>query len=221
MAEPIIQSIEALFFDFDGVLVDSTRTKKKAFEELFEDFSDEIVDAVVNYHILHGGISRVEKIRHAHKNIIKDPLTENEVMEWADRYSDLVMQDVVRAAWIKGAKDFLDAYASKLPVFVVSGTPEPELKYIVDQRKIGHYFKEILGSPVKKTEHIKILLEKYSLTPKQCVFIGDALTDYNAALETGLQFIGIQGEVNFPDTVKPLPDCQGLESAIKRICPAF
>ncbi len=216
-----MQSVEALFFDFDGVLVDSTHTKKKAFETLFKDFSDEIIKAVVHYHVLHGGISRVVKIRHAHENIIKEPLTEKEVMEWAGRYSDLVVQDVVRAPWIKGAKGFLDAYASKLPVFMVSGTPEPELKYIVDQRKIGHYFKEILGSPVKKTEHIRRLLEKHSLTAKQCVFIGDALTDYNAALETGLRFIGIQGEVNFPDTVKPLPDCQGLESTIKKMCPAF
>lgn len=220
MTEPI-QSIEALFFDFDGVLVDSTRTKKKAFETLFKDFSDEIINAVVHYHTLHGGISRVEKIRHAHENIIKDPLTEKGVMEWANRYSDLVVQEVIRVPWIKGAKAFLDAYASKLPVFMISGTPETELKYIVDQRKIGHYFKEILGSPVKKPEHIRRLLAKYGLAPEQCVFIGDALTDYNAALETGLHFIGIQGEVYFPDTVKPLPDGQGLESAIKKICPAF
>ena len=220
MAE-LIQSIEAFFFDFDGVLVDSTRTKKEAFETLFEDFSDEIINAVVHYHTLHGGISRVEKIRHAHENIIKIPLTEKVVMEWAKRYSDLVVQEVIRVPWIKGAKAFLDAYASKLPVFVISGTPEIELKYIVDQRKIGHYFKEILGSPVKKPEHIRRLLAKYGLAPEQCVFIGDALTDYNAALETGLHFIGIQGEVDFPDTVKPLSDCQGLERAMKKICPAF
>lgn len=220
MTEPI-KSIDALFFDFDGVIVDSTRTKKKAFETLFKDFPDEIVDAVVTYHTLHGGISRVEKIRHAHENIIKDPLTETQVMEWADRYSDLVVQDVIFAPWITGAKDFLDAYASKLPVFMISGTPEPELKHIVDQRNIGHYFTEILGSPVKKPEHIRRLLEKYNLTPEYCIFIGDALTDYNAALETGLHFIGIQGDVTFPDTVTPLPDCQGLESAVKKICPAF
>jgi len=220
VTEPI-QSIDALFFDFDGVIVDSTRTKKKAFEILFKGFPDEIVNAVVHYHTLHGGISRVEKIRHAHENIIKAPLTENQVMEWADRYSDLVVQDVICAPWINGAKDFLEAYASKLPVFMVSGTPEPELKHIVEQRKIGHYFKEILGSPIKKPEHIRRLLEKYSLVAKQCVFIGDALTDYNAALETGLHFIGIQGDVTFPDTVKPLHDCQGLETTIKKICPAF
>nr|WP_321401697.1 HAD hydrolase-like protein [uncultured Desulfobacter sp.] len=220
MIEPI-QSIEALFFDFDGVIVDSTRTKKKAFEILFKDFPDEIVNAVVHYHTLHGGISRVEKIRHAHEKIIKAPLTEAQVMEWADRYSDLVVQDVICAPWINGAKDFLDVYASKFPVFMVSGTPEPELKHIVEQRNIGHYFKEILGSPVKKPEHIRSLLEKYGFRAKQCVFIGDALTDYNAALETGLHFIGIQGDVTFPDTVKPLTDCQGLESVVKKICPVF
>lgn len=220
MTEPI-QSIEALFFDFDGVLVDSTHTKKKAFETLFKAFSDETINAVVRYHTLHGGISRVEKIRHAHENIIKNPLTENEVMEWSNRYSDLVVQEVIRVPWIKGAKAFLDAYASKLPVFVISGTPETELEYVVDQRKMRHYFKEVLGSPVRKPEHIRKLLAKYSLAPEQCVFIGDALTDYNAALDTGLHFIGIQGEVEFPDTVTPLPDCHGLESAMKNLCPTF
>lgn len=216
MTEPI-QSIEALFFDFDGVLADSVQIKTKAFEILFKDFSDEIIKAVVRHQKLHGGISRVEKIRHAHENIIKSPLTEKEVMEWADRYSDLVVQEVIRVPWIKGAKAFLDKYSSKLPVFVISGTPETELKYVVEQREMSHYFKEILGSPVRKPEHIRRLLAKYSLAPEQCVFIGDALTDYNAALETSLHFIGIQGEVHFPDTVKPLPDCQGLEIAIKSL----
>ncbi|WP_321494693.1 HAD family hydrolase [uncultured Desulfobacter sp.] len=220
MTEPI-QSIQALFFDFDGVLIDSVRTKTKAFEILFQDFSDEIIKAVVSYHTLHGGISRVEKIRYAHENIIKKPLTEKEVMEWANRFSDLVVQEVIRVPWINGAKAFLDAFASKLPVFVISGTPETELKYVVDQRGMSRYFKEILGSPVKKPEHIRKLLAKYSLAPEQCVFIGDALTDYNAARETGLYFIGIQGESHFPDTVKPLPDCQGLEIAIRNICPEF
>lgn len=220
MTEPI-QSIEALFFDFDGVLIDSTRTKKKAFEILFKDFSDETIKAIVSYHMLHGGISRVEKIRYAYDNIIKTPLTEKGVMEWSARYSDLVVQEVIRVPWIKGAKAFLDAYASKLPVFVVSGTPETELKYVVGQRKMSHYFKEVLGSPVRKPEHIRKLLAKYCLAPEQCVFIGDALTDYNAALDTGLHFIGIQGEVRFPDTVTRLPNCQGLERVIKRISPAF
>ena len=215
------KSIEALFFDFDGVLIDSVRVKTKAFETLFKDFSEDIIQAVVSYHTLHGGISRVEKIRYAHENIIKKSLTEKQVMAWAARFSDLVVQEVIRVPWIKGAKAFLDAYASKQPVFVISGTPEPELRHVVAQRKISFYFKEILGSPVKKPEHIRTLLAKYSLEPERCVFIGDALTDYNAAMETGLHFIGIQGEVSFPDTVEPLPDCQGLQSAIKQIFPDF
>jgi phosphoglycolate phosphatase-like HAD superfamily hydrolase len=49
------------------------------------------------------------------------------------------------------------------------------------------------------------------------VFVGDALTDYNAARETGLHFIGIQGEVMFPDGTIVLADCTGLESAIRTL----
>ncbi|MBT4528040.1 MAG: hypothetical protein HOC24_15955 [Deltaproteobacteria bacterium] len=49
---------------------------------------------------------------------------------------------------------------------------------------------------------------------KRCCFIGDAMTDYYAALDTGLNFIGIQGENSFPDDVVVLPDCTNLEQHI-------
>ena len=76
------------------------------------------------------------------------------------------------------------------------------------------YFQEVLGSPIRKPVHIRNLLSKYRLVPDHCVFVGDALTDYNASRETGLQFIGIQGEVAFPEGTTVLPDCRELEGAI-------
>ncbi len=211
------QRLKALFFDFDGVLADSTRIKTRAFEILFKDFPDEIIDQVVQHHQLHGGISRVDKIRYAHETIIGTPLTESQVKQWAARYSDLVVQKVIDAPWIKGARPFLAEYSGKVPVFLISGTPEPELKYVLEQRKMSACFTEILGSPVRKPAHIQRLLAEYRLAPAQCLFIGDALTDQDAASRTGLYFIGIQGEVDFPKGTRVLPDCRGLKAALEQI----
>ena len=210
--------LQALFFDFDGVIVDSIQTKTEAFHILFNDCSDEVIQNVEEFHKQHGGISRVDKIAHAHEHFIGAPLCEEELKKWSARYSDLVVEKVIEVPWIKGAKEFLESTRnSTLDVFVISGTPEVELNYIIDKRGITDYFDERLGSPIRKPDHIRRLLEKYKLKPDDCVFIGDALTDYDAAKETGLHFVGIQGEVAFPAGTLVLEDCRSLQQAINNI----
>ena len=86
---------------------------------------------------------------------------------------------------------------------------------------MSHYFNEILGSPIKKTDHIRALLAAYQLEPASCLFIGDALTDYHAARKTGLHFLGVQGDVELPDDARMLPDCRGLKQAMSEIFPGF
>ncbi len=209
------EKLQALFFDFDGVILDSAPVKTSGFVSLFKKYDTAIVDKVVSYHNAHGGISRVDKIQYAHDTIIGKPLTEMELDLWANNFSTLVLDKMMTTPWIKGAKSFLENQGNNLLIFVISGTPEEELKQIIEKRGMSPYFNEILGSPVKKPSHIKMLLNKYKLTPSQCVFIGDALTDYHAAQQTGLHFIGIQGEVQFPDGTRLLPDCQALTPAIR------
>jgi len=210
--------LRALFFDFDGVIVDSIQTKTEAFRSLFKDYTDDVIEKVVGYHKLHGGISRVDKIALAHEQYIGAPLPDNELEEWSVRYSDLVVEKVIDVSWIKGAHDFLESTVDAgLHVFVISGTPETELKHIIDRRGISGYFDECLGSPMRKPVHIKNLLEKYALQPSECVFIGDALTDYDAAKETGLHFVGIQGEVDFPKGTLVLGDCRNLQQTLDTI----
>ena len=207
-------TLQAIFFDFDGVLVDSNAIKTEAFRTLFRDHDEKIKLKVVAYHHQHGGISRVEKIRHAYRHIIKQPLSEEKLACLAAEYSDLVVEKVISADWIVGAKEFLQEAQGDLPIFVISGTPENELKEIIERRKMSKHFKEILGSPIKKPDHIRNLLSDYRLAPENCVFVGDALTDYYAARETGLQFVGIQGDMVFPKGTTVLPDCKALKRTV-------
>lgn len=211
------KKLQAVFFDFDGVIVDSCKVKKEAFRLLFSRYSEEIIVKILEHHRLHGGISRVEKIRWAHRELLRAPLNEKKLDGWARRYSALVLDAVVAVPYIAGAKEFLDFCRKELPelpLFVVSGTPEPELQEIIARRGLKDYFVEVLGSPSRKPVHIRRQLERYGLEARCCVFVGDASTDYEAAMETGLGFVGIQGEIDFPDNVPVLPDCRQLKDAV-------
>jgi HAD superfamily hydrolase (TIGR01549 family) len=205
----------AIIFDFDGVIVDSVDIKTKAFAKLYQFAGDEIVKKVIEHHTKHGGVSRYEKIKHYHKDFLRKPLDDEAVNDWAERFSQLVVEAVCQAPEIAGAKDFLENHYSALPLFVASGTPEKELKIIVEQRGLKQYFKMVCGSPATKAELINKIVLENKLPVEKTLMIGDAMTDYLAAEKIGTQFLGIGETESFPVGTEVLPDLNDLTAFIK------
>ena len=186
-----MKETQAFFFDFDGVLADSVEVKTRAFARLFEPYGVEIVAKVVDHHRRHGGMTRVEKFRHYYIEFLKKPL-DNDVMErLCSEFSRLVVDQVVASPKIPGAEAFLTKWHNHIPCFVISATPDDEIRQIVRRRGLEGFFKEVLGSSASKTENLKRLLDKYALEPAKCIFLGDAESDYRAARNCGVEFIAI------------------------------
>ena len=193
---------EAIVFDFDGVLVDSVDVKTNAFRDLYGDQNAEIRQAVVDFHLEHGGLSRFEKIRHYETNLLGRSPSQAEIHSLADQFAGLAKEAVITSQIIPGATDVLEHFAAQVPLFVASGTPETELLEIVERRGWSHYFKQLRGSPTHKSTLVAEIVEAHGLNPGKSLMVGDAMTDYSAALENGLQFIGItdsNGHHLFPD----------------------
>jgi len=182
---------EAFFFDFDGVLADSVEVKTRAFAKLFEPYGPEVVARVVAHHRYHGGMTRVEKFSHYYHEYLGKSLSNKEMADLCQRFSELVMDEVVAAPEISGAGEFLQRWCERLTCFVVSAAPEEEIKEIVKRRGMDGYFKEFLGAPASKKKNLEILLAKYDLNPSRCCFFGDAESDYLAAHTCGVDFYGI------------------------------
>lgn len=101
----------------------------------------------------------------------------------------------------------------KLVRFVVSGTPQDELRRITDLRGISRHFTGVYGSPRKKEEITNEMLDRHQLDVDKCLFIGDAMTDYDAAKACRMRFLGrvIPGEKSpFPDGTEVVPDLATL-----------
>lgn len=197
---------DAVFFDFDGVLAESSDIKTRAFTAMYEEHGPEIVDAAIAHHRRHGGVSRRKKIRYYHKYLLGVRLSEADVDALARRFSGLVEDAVVAADWVPGAAEFLAAHHRRLPMFVVSGTPHGELERIIERRGMGGYFTAVRGSPPSKVPIIRELLAAHGLAPERVLFVGDSMTDYDAAMATGLDFIGRVP----PGEESPFPDGTAL-----------
>lgn len=188
-----MSKIKALFFDFDGVILDSARIKTEAFGELFRRDHPEAVAAIVSYHLEHMGINRYKKFRHIYENILHLPIDVALEDDLGRRFSEIVLEEVMRAPFLLGAKEALETFSEQYRMFIVSGTPEEELIHITEQRGVGVFFDEVRGAPPGKPEIICELLKGSGILPNESIFIGDALSDQRAAEETGLHFIAVQG----------------------------
>lgn len=180
---------EVVIFDFDGVLVESAEIKTKAFTRLFEAEGEDMVARIVDYHTAHAGVSRFEKFYHIYREIIRKPLDEETFRRLCERFAMLVVEDIVHAPYVRGAKEFLDCFASKYSFFVCSATPQMELEAIVARRGITSSFDGIYGAPRKKAEIVGDIITRTGCGPTNTVYIGDALSDYEAAKAHGIPFI--------------------------------
>jgi len=205
---------QAIIFDFDGVVVESGKIKTQAFADLYRPYGEDIVAKVVQFHNRNGGMSRYRKFRHFQQHYLhRPPLTEAEEKQLDVRFSELVVEAVIAADPVPGALELIRQQAEKIPLFVASGTPDSELKVIVERRGLGPYFKAVYGAPALKKTIIAEILSAYALKPESVLMIGDAIADLEGAQANNIAFLGRvhPGNPNpFPAHIKIVPDLRGL-----------
>ena len=182
--------IKAIIFDFDGVIADSLEVKTNAFIELYRPYGKAIYNKVAEHHKANGGMSRDEKFKIYHNEYLGKKINENFIDKLSYQFSQLVVQKVIDSPYVQGAYEFLSSKYNWYEFFISTGTPTEEIKTILKERKIEKYFKEVYGSPAKKTDHIKTIINKYGYKNEEIVFIGDSLIDLVAAEKNKLKFIG-------------------------------
>ncbi len=180
-------SYQCMFFDFDGVVLESGDIKTEAFIELYDGLGIEA--EVKKHHLENQGVSRYGKFKWIAENLLGQTYTEAMGQELGNRFSALVKQKVIAAPFVAGFTQMMDQIAaSDIYCVIASGTPDTELKSIVKERNIGHWWHEVHGSPAKKQEIVEGVLSRKGFDRSKCLFYGDASTDHEAAEMTSVDF---------------------------------
>jgi len=201
--------VQVIILDFDGVILESVDVKTNAFRQLFS-FSPGHVDEIVRYHLDNGGVSRFEKFRHIYSCILKEPLPDSRFSELSRKFSALVYDAVLETPFVKGSLEFIIGASRSNSLYIVTATPETEIRQILRARQLDPYFRSIFGAPTSKTEAVEIILRAGSIPPASAIFIGDSKNDWQAAAATGVRFIG---RVR-PGDRNPFEGLSGVETII-------
>lgn len=187
----MLENIKVILWDFDGVLMDSNAVRDHGFEKVLEDFPRDEVDELLVFHRKNGGLSRYVKFRYFFEQIRNETVSDVEIQNWADRFSVIMKGLLVNPALlIHDTINFIEKFHKSIPMHIVSGSDQTELRFLCKELRIDRYFISVNGSPTPKKDLITKLLMEYNYNPKETVMIGDALNDLDAARANNTRFIG-------------------------------
>ena len=208
--------LDMIVFDFDGTICDSARIKDEAFRVLYlDEMGEAFADLVLEYHLENAGVSRFDKIRHIEEQMIGRTSSERRLAEVAERFGLMVEDRVVSAPLIAGAQEFVESPMNSVVLTVASATPTKELQRIVYRRGLTHYFAAVEGSPETKGDIVRSYLERFEVDARRAVMVGDQMSDYRAAVEAGVAFVGVgDNSPLLENTVALIADLTELRAAL-------
>lgn len=183
--------IEAIFWDFDGVILSSHAIREYGFKIALKKYPPNQVEQLMEYHRANNGWSRYVKFGYFFEKIRKESFTKNNVNKLASIYSKAVKSLLInKSLLIKESMSFIKKKSSFYRMYIASGSDNEELNQVCKGLGIDEYFHSIHGSPEPKTKILKRLLIEHHHESSKCLMIGDAVNDYDAAMDNNMLFLG-------------------------------
>jgi beta-phosphoglucomutase len=191
-----MSTLEAVIFDMDGVLTETSRQHYLAWKLLAKDIGFEITEEI-NEQVK--GISRLESLDIVLRagNMI-DKFTEAEKMQLADK-KNVIYQSLIKAF----TKDNLSAGALALlkalkehKVKIALASVSKNAQFLLEAMDISNYFDAVVDpSEVKNgkpaPDIFLMAANKLGIDPKNCIGIEDAFAGVEAIKSAGMKPIGI------------------------------
>lgn len=187
----VLKDKRVLFWDFDGVIMDSMPVRNKGFQLVLTEFPEIEVAKLMEFHLANGGLSRYVKFRYFFEEIRGVSVTEDEINEWATRFSSVMKNELLdKNLLIKNSLAFIKKHHENYKMHIVSGSDQAELRYLCEELGIKSYFNSIHGSPTPKKQLVHDILLEHSYSVSESVLIGDSVNDFEAAETNDVDFLG-------------------------------
>lgn len=184
-------SIQTIFWDFDGVILDSVPVRDEGYRQVLSHYPDQQVEQLMRFQRINGGLSRYVKFRYFYEEILGREITDGKIRELAGKYSDYMVQKLRdRSLLIDETMEFIHAHQDLFTMHIVSGSDQDELRYLCKELQIDHFFRSIHGSPVPKKKLVEKVMDDNNYHHEHAILIGDSINDYEAAKVNKVKFFG-------------------------------
>ncbi|WP_020182573.1 HAD family hydrolase [Methylotenera sp. 1P/1] len=191
-----IAEYKTIVFDCDGVVLDSNVVKTEAYFRTAKRLgvTDAQAQALVDYHVRLGGISRYHKFDWYLREVLKQPVTKEAIQVWLDTFAAELEEGLMACAMADGL-EALKVKTPNAPWMILSGGDQQEIRDLFHKRTLPSgevlanlFAGGLFGSPDNKDE--VLAREKASGHLRlPALFLGDSKYDHEAATNAGLDFV--------------------------------
>lgn len=196
-----VGNYQTLIFDCDGVVLDSNKVKTRAFYNAALPYGEAAAQALVDYHVANGGISRYRKFEYFLDTLVAQhaPGTDGPGLQsLLNTYAEALRHGLFNCAVTPGLAQLREATPGARWL-IVSGGDQAELRKVFAQRGLEPMFDGgIFGSPASKDEILGQQLACGNILPR-ALFIGDSRYDHVASTAAGLDFLFVSRWTEFTD----------------------
>ncbi len=185
-----IQQYKSIVFDCDGVVLDSNVVKTEAYFRTAKNLgaTDEQAQALVDYHVRLGGISRYHKFDYYLREILNQAATNEAIQALLDEFGRELEVGLMECKIADGLVVLRETTPSA-KWLILSGGDQQEIRTLFAKRNLANLFDGgLFGSPDNKDE---VLAREKTNGNLQfpALFLGDSKYDFEAATRAGLDFI--------------------------------
>ncbi|EJB8583626.1 HAD family hydrolase [Vibrio parahaemolyticus] len=203
---PLFNGYDTVIFDCDGVILDSNNLKIDAMRNALRmaQVSELEIDNCCNYFKANFGKSRFHHVSYFVEHFIlntDEALYERILSFYSKQCEKLYMEAQLTPNFIAAITD------CPAKLYVASGSAQDELREVFVKRKLAQYFTLILGSPTAKADNVATILKESS---GAVLMIGDALSDFHAAKENNIDFLGYLPFSNVKEELEGLSKSEGF-----------
>ncbi|WP_104025087.1 HAD family hydrolase [Vibrio hyugaensis] len=203
---PQFKGYETIIFDCDGVILDSNNLKIEAMRNALHSAHVPDIEAerCCEYFKANFGKSRFYHVRYFIDHLIADRY--DGLYESVLNYYSRQCEELYLTAEI--TPNFLSAITDcTARLYVASGSAQDELRKVFQQRNLDQYFDLILGSPTTKSDNVATILAQ---SKGKALMIGDAVSDYLAAENNSIDFLGYLPFSNVKEELEHLSKNNGF-----------
>lgn len=188
-----LDSIKAIIFDMDGLMIDSERLYFDVERALARNYGKEVSDETLMKMM---GRSPLEAMSIYAMDLGFDISSEELLRLRNDMFVDRLRNEV---SAMKGLYEMLNRFEGKLKMAIATGSPEEFLRIVMDKLKIEKYFDVLQPSDEIKEgkPNPEIYLkaaEKLKVLPSECIVLEDSCNGALAGKRAGCYTIAVPSE---------------------------
>jgi len=193
-----ITEYQSIVFDCDGVLLNSNQAKTQAFYRAALAYGETAAQALVDYHVAHGGVSRYQKFAYFLEHLVPQDAEGPGLEALLSHYAEQSHQALLECDLAPGLAELRQA-TSQANWLIVSGSDQEELRAVFAKRGLAEWFDGgIFGSPDAKDEIVKRERARGNIR-EPALLAGDSRFDHVAAQGAGLDFVFVSAWTEFAD----------------------